>query len=313
MPVHRWIATGPDGLADFDFVSTELPELAPDEVTVRVRAAGVNPADLKHAERAPSYPAPVGYEVAGVVEAIGSSAQPGTPGLAVGDEVLAFRVSGGYADALNTPAEKVFRKPASLGWAEAANLLLAGTTAADMLQVVDARPGEVVVLFGASGAVGVMVLQLARLRRITVIGVAGSPRLGEVERFGGRPVARGADVLARIREAADAPIAAVLDATGSDADVDAALELVGDRDRIVTIAAPARAAESGFRAIVGSQPDSARFRDSVRAELIRLAGEGELVVPVSRTYPLADAVEALGLVASGRAGGNVALLPEQDA
>lgn len=306
----HWIATGPGGLADFEFAADEVGGPGPDEVVVRVRAAGVNPADLKHTLRAASYPVNIGYEVAGVVEAVGEESAPGTPGIEIGDEVLAFRVFGGYADRIAVPAATVFRKPATLGWAEAANLLLAGTTASEMLHVVGAQAGETVVLFGASGAVGAMVLQLARLRGITVVGVAGTGRGAEVERFGGRAVSRGADLVARVREAAGAPVVAALDATGRADDVDAALQLVHDRRRVVTIAAPALAAEHGFRAIAGSMPDSARYRDGVRAGLVGLAGTGELVVPVSRTFPLGQAVEALELVMSGRAGGNVALLPQ---
>ncbi|MCA9834313.1 MAG: zinc-binding dehydrogenase, partial [Thermomicrobiales bacterium] len=102
------------------------------------------------------------------------------------------------------------------------------------------------------------------------------------------------------------------DAAGTDEAIDASLSLVYDRSRIVTIAAPTRAAADGFVAIGGNQPDSMAFRDEIRAELVLLAERGELVVPIARTYPLAEAVDTLELVASGKAGGKVALLTGDD-
>ena len=95
---------------------------------------------------------------------------------------------------------------------------------------------------------------------------------------------------------------------GTDDAVSASLELVADRTRIVTVAAAGRAASDGFVALGGGQPESAQFRDSVRPLLIRLASTGDLQVPIARTFPLAEVVEALRLVSGGHAGGKVALL-----
>jgi NADPH:quinone reductase-like Zn-dependent oxidoreductase len=72
----------------------------------------------------------------------------------VGDEVVAYQIIGGYSTALNVNAADVFAKPATLGFAEAANLLLVGSTASEMLYRSEATEGETVVLHGASGAVG---------------------------------------------------------------------------------------------------------------------------------------------------------------
>ncbi|MFX5693370.1 hypothetical protein ABTE17_22075, partial [Acinetobacter baumannii] len=80
-------------------------------------------------------PVAIGYELSGEVTAVGPDAVGGSGDLAVGDEVVAFRVQGAYATELNVPARDVFTKPATLSHAEAANLLLAGTTAAEMIQV----------------------------------------------------------------------------------------------------------------------------------------------------------------------------------
>ncbi len=310
----RWLATAWGGPAAWSFEEYEPPAPRSDEVTIAAHAAGVNPADAKHVA-APRdgvlLPVPIGYEVAGTISVAGDTAVSATgTQLTVGDEVLAFRVRGGYSTALTVPATDVLHKPAGLPFAEAANLLLAGTTAAEMLAVTAASPGETILLHGASGAVGVSVLQQAGLRGIRVIGTCSPARADEVRRFGGVPVAYGAGLADRVRLAADgAPIAAALDAVGTDEAVEVSLELVSERRRIVTIVAAGRARAEGFLAIAGSLPDSARFRDAVRGELVALAGAGRLVVPMAGTYPLAQAREATRVLATGHPGGKIALLP----
>ena len=131
---QRWIAARPGGLEVFDFVSYDVLPPAAGEVTVEVRAAGVNPADTSHVaegKRGP-FPRGVGYEVAGVVTAIGPETEIASGGGAVGDEVLAFRVLGGWATDMTIPACDVFAKPSALTFEQAANLLLAATTASEM-------------------------------------------------------------------------------------------------------------------------------------------------------------------------------------
>ena len=313
---RHWVATVWGPPESWDFVEYDAPVPVPvpvrGEVTILVHAAGVNPADAKHVA-APrpgaNLPIPIGYEVSGVIAAIGPDTLIGSGPGQVGDEVIAFRVRGGYATELTVPAEKVFAKPASMSHPEAANLLLAGTTAAEMLAVSRAAAGETILLHGASGAVGVSVLQQAALRGIRVIGTASDARADEVRRFGGVPVGYGPGLADRVREIAVAPISAALDAAGTDEAVDTSLELVTDRSRVVTIAAPGRAASDGILAIAGSMPDSARFRDLVRSELIALAGNGDLVVPMARTVPLDQAPRALRTLAEGHPGGKIALLP----
>jgi len=311
MALH-WIARTWGAPESWDFVAYEPPAPAEGEVTIRVRAAGVNPADAKHVA-APrggvEFPVPIGYEVSGQLTAIGPNTVIGSGAAAVGDEVVAFRVRGGYATELTVPAEKVFAKPSTLTHPEAANLLLVGTTAAEMLAVTGVAPGETILLHGASGAVGVSVLQQARLRGIRVVGTAGKARFDEVRRFGGIPVQYGEGLADRVRDAADGPIAAALDAVGTDEAVEVSLDLVADRARIVTIAAFGRAEADGILAIAGSMPASTRFRDEVRGELVALAQNGDLVVPVARTFALDEAPEAHRLLATGHPGGKLALIP----
>ncbi|HEU5038497.1 MAG TPA: NADP-dependent oxidoreductase [Nocardioides sp.] len=294
----RWVATD---ATTFDLVPYGAPEPSDDEVTIAVRAAGVNPADVKHPARATSFPVPIGYEVAGVVSAAGSSS-----GFAVGDEVLAFRISGGWASSVTVPARDVFTKPASLTFPEAANLLLAGCTAADLLHTAGVAAGDTVLVHGASGAVGVSLLQQAAELGVHVVGTASPARFEVVERFGGTPVEYGPGLRERL---ASYSFAAALDCIGTDEAVDVSLALVPDRSRIVTIAAPARAAQEGFPSLGGTQPASKEYRDSVRASLVSLAASNRLVVPIARTFPLVDALAAVDLIRSRHPGGKLALIP----
>lgn len=308
----HWIATQPGTPDGWEFVEYDVPEPGRGEISVRVHAAGMNPADYKHvavARAGAAFPVPIGYEVSGEITAIGPDTEIGSGAAQVGDEVTAYRIRGGYATELTLPAEKAFAKPTTLTHAAAANLLLAGTTAAEMLVVSAVKSGETLLLHGASGAVGVSVLQQAAHRGIRVIGTASEARFDEVRRFGGIPVSYGEGLAERVREVADAPIVAALDAVGTDEAIETSLELVHDRQRIVTIAASARAESDGIRWIAGAIPESQRFRDSIRGELIQLAQQGVLEVPVAQTYPLADAQSAAIFLSAGHPGGKLALIP----
>jgi NADPH:quinone reductase-like Zn-dependent oxidoreductase len=307
---RHWIATRPGDLDVLKLVSCEVPRPAAGEVTIDVRAAGVNPADYKRiAGGTFTEPATVGFEISGVVRELGPGTQLASGGGAPGDAVLAFRVSDGYASRVTVHASDVFAKPANLEFDEAANLLLAGTTAAEMLHVTRATAGETVILHGGSGAVGVSVLQQARQRGIRVIATASRNSFERVVRFGGIPVPYGDGLEARLEELAPDGFAAALDAVGTDEAIDVSLALVEDRERIVTIAAMARGQEEGIQVIGGAMPASAAFRDAARAGLIELAAAGELVVPLARTFPLDRAPEALAFLRTGHPGGKLVLIP----
>lgn len=308
---QHWIATQPGDSDVFVFEEYAVPAPEPGEVTIEVRAAGMNPADAKHVARGNTadFPRAIGYEVAGVVTAVGADTRIGSGPVEVGDEVLAFRISGGWATDLTVPARDVFAKPASLSFGEAANLLLAGCTAAEMLHVTRVGEGNTVLVHGASGAVGVSVLQQAALSGARVIGTASERRLDVVTRFGGVPVTYGEGLEERVRRAAPEGVVAALDCVGTDEAVDVSLAMVTERDRIVTIAAAERAKAEGITTIAGAMPASKAYRDSVRARLVRWAGEGRVVVPVARTFPLADAREATELLMSQHPGGKLVLQP----
>jgi NADPH:quinone reductase-like Zn-dependent oxidoreductase len=312
-PARRWIAEqfGPPSEV-MELVDVDVPPPAPGEVTIAVRASGLNPADFKRMAAGDPSALPVrpGFEVAGTIAALGEGTEIASGGGAVGDAVLAFRVIGGYATALNVPAKDVFAKPERLSFPEAANLLLAGATAAEMVEATGVGDGDTVLLHGASGAVGVAVLQLARRRGARVIGTASEGRFGVVEGFGGVPVAYGDGLEGRVRAlVGDDGVDVALDAVGTDEAIDVSLALVSDRARVLTVANAGRAQAAGFRHLGGTQPDSAAFRDQIRPELIALAAEGALVVPVARTFAFEEAPAALDVLRGGHPGGKLALVP----
>lgn len=312
----HWVATKFGGLDSFALQPVTVPEPAADEVTIRVKAAGVNPIDLKILGRLSDpalLPRPVGTEISGVIEAVGDAvgqdAQTGTPGLGVGDKVVAFRTPGGYATRINAPARDVFAKPPTLSFDEAAGMLLVGTTSAEMLATVDAKDGDVILLHGASGAIGAMVLQLAARLGATVIGTTSARNAKNVSRYGGIPVEYGPGLIDRVRAAAPSGVTVALDAAGTEEALETSLALVADRNRILTIVQPQAAAKHGLHYIGGNQPKSTEFRNAHRAELLELAGSGELRVPISHTFPLKEAKFAIDLVAHGSAAGKVVIHP----
>ncbi|BDI23340.1 NADP-dependent oxidoreductase [Herbiconiux sp. L3-i23] len=307
----QWLARRFGDLDALELVDSDVPAPGAGEVTIEVRAAGMNPADWKYMRNgdAQDLPYRIGYEVAGVLTAVGPDTEIGSGGGALGDEVLAFRIRGGYSARVTVPAKDVFAKPAELGFPEAANLLLVGTTAAEMLDVTRVSPGETILVHGASGATGVSVLQQARLIGARVIGTASETNFDVVRRFGGEPVRYGDGLQERVQALAPDGVHAALDTVGTAEAIDVSVALVDDRSRIVSIAAFGRAEELGYRIIAGRMPASARFRDAARARLIEMAGRGELVVPLARTYPLAEAIDALELLRSEHPGGKLALIP----
>jgi NADPH:quinone reductase len=307
---RKWVAVefgGPEALRS---IEVDVPEPEHGHVTIDVRGVGMNPADAKHiapGQNPKLLPLSIGFEVAGVVTALGPGTELASGGGAVGDEVVVSQVSGGYTTAITAPASSVFAKPTALSFAEAANLVLVGTTAAELLHVSGAREGETVLLHGAAGAVGNSVLQQARQLGVRVVGTASKANFEFVARFGGTPVEYGPGLLERVKAAAPEGIAAALDTVGSQEAGDVSLALVPDRKRVVTIAAAPRAKADGYIFIGASNPESGPFRARARSQIIALAQRGDLVVPMAAMLPFEDAPAAFKLLTSPHPPGKIAL------
>ncbi|MCY7401435.1 MAG: NADP-dependent oxidoreductase [Nocardioides sp.] len=300
---------GPEVLQVVD-VDDALPREG--EVAIEVRAAGVNPADLKSYDGTfgtdpAALPKRLGSEVSGVVTEVG----PGVSGWSVEDEVIAYRVAGGYAERLVAAVDDVFGKPSALSFEQAAGLMLVGVTAAHLLEATGVRPGDTVLLHGASGGVGTMAVQLLVARGARVLGTASPSRHDSVRALGAEPVGYGPGLADRVRALAPDGVDVALDTVGTDEAVDVSIELVADRSRVATIAAFARAPALGIR-LLGGGPGAdpgTQVRQAARSQLLHLVAVGRLVVELDRAFTLDDVRAAHEHVAAGRARGKVVLVP----
>jgi synaptic vesicle membrane protein VAT-1 len=168
-----WITRtgGPETLAVRE---TPDPQVGPGQVRVRVHAAGLNFAEVMARQGlypdAPKPPCIVGYEVAGVVDALG----PGAAGPEIGRRVMALVRFGGHADTVCAPAEQVLEMPDEMSFEEAAATPVNYLTAYHMLfRVANLRPNERVLVHMAAGGVGIAVLQLCTtVDAVTTFGTA---------------------------------------------------------------------------------------------------------------------------------------------
>jgi NADPH:quinone reductase-like Zn-dependent oxidoreductase len=169
----------------FELRESPDPVPAEGEVRIRVRAAGINFADILARlglyPDAPKPPFVVGYEVAGRIDGIGQS----VTGFHDGDRVVALTRFGGYADVVTVPAARAFHFPDALSDSEAVAVPVNYLTAALALYRMAAlSPGETVLIHNAGGGVGIAATQLARLRRATVLGTASAHKHAALRTFG---------------------------------------------------------------------------------------------------------------------------------
>ena len=307
---RRVVAAGFGGPENLRVESIEVGEPGPGQVRVSVRAIGVNAYDAKVYAGfgdAAKLPISLGYEASGVVSALGSD----VTGWSVGDEVIAFRVSGAYASDLVVAVDALTAKPLSLGWAEASGLMLTGATAWHTVEATGVKDGDTVLVHGSTGGVGLLAVQLAKLRGARVIGTT-HPRNDDLLReLGVEPVAYGEGLLERVQALAPDGVDVALDLVGTDEAMDVSLALVADRTRIASIANFARGPGEGIR-LLGNGPGAdpgTDIRHAARPELARLAGEGKLRVFVGSTYPLDDAAEAHRQILTGHTTGKLVLVP----
>lgn len=290
--------------------ATDLPEpkVGPDFVLVRTRAVGVNPVDHKIREGAldgflPShFPLVPGFDVAGVVERVG----PAVTGFAPGDEVIGYNrqdhLQGGtYAELTSVPERAVAARPTSVGWAEAGALPLVGLTAYQaIVERLELRKGETLLVHAASGGVGTMAVQIAALLGAQVVGTAGEGNQDRVRDLGATAVPYGDGLVERVRALHPDGVDAVLDLVGGQA-LDDSPALLRDPGRICSIVDPQRVLDIG---------GSYHFCRPDAAQLATLAGwvdEGSLRVDVGRTLPLAEAAEAQRLLEQGAVTGKIVL------
>jgi NADPH:quinone reductase-like Zn-dependent oxidoreductase len=293
------------GIDVLQVVDVPVGDPADGEVLVQVKAASINPGEAKirqgylHDRWPATFPSGQGSDFAGVVAKVGA----GVADFAVGDEVIGFTDNrASHAEYVLADAGNLTRKPADVPWEVAGALFVAGSTAVASVRAVDPHPGDTVVVSGAAGGVGSLVVQLARREHAEVIGIAGPANHDWLAAHGVKPVAYGEGLADRLR--AEGRIDAFIDTHG-DGYVKLAVDLGVDPSRINTVADFAAIETYGVK----SEGSAAASSAAVLSDLAALVAAGELEVPIAATYPLTEIRAAFEELERGHTRGKIVLLP----
>jgi NADPH:quinone reductase-like Zn-dependent oxidoreductase len=314
----------------------EEPTVADDEVLVRVRAASLHP-DIWHVVRGrpyvlrlmgnglrkPRYRVP-GTDMAGQVEAAGRAAMRFRPGDEVFGETLRgyqWRSGGAYAEYVAVPEEVLARKPAGIGFEQAAAVPTAGFIAlANLRGEARIRPGQKVLVNGAGGGVGMLAVQIAKARGAEVTGVDGPEKLDLVRSLGAdRALDHTREDFTRAGERYDLifdvpgnhPFSAVRRALapngkyvliGHDGFGAHGRRWLGSLPRFLGLMARAP-----FSRHLPALDFSTPSKQAAMSELSELIEAGRLAPVVDRTFTLAEVAAAIRYLESGRAVGRVVI------
>lgn len=295
------------GLDVLRVVEVDRPVPGPDQVLVRVKAAGINPGEAgiregAVAERWPAtFPSGQGSDLAGVVEEVGS----GVKNVAVGDEIIGFTNNrASQAELVVVDAGNLVPRPAHVSWEQGGALFVAGTTAYATVRAVSLKAGDTVVVSGAAGGVGSIAVQLARIAGAKVLGLAGAENHAWLARHGVIPIAYGDGVADRIRAASGGKVDAFIDTFGGGY-VELAIQLGVAPGRIDTIIDFAAAAKYKVK----TDGNGTAAKAEVLAELAGLIDTGRLEIPIAKVYPLDDVREAYRDLARRHTHGKIVLVP----
>ena len=313
------------GSADvLEFRDIEEPVVGKDEVLVRVRASGCGP-DVWHIMTGQPYFARLmlgfrrpkvgvrGWDVAGTVEAVGSSVE----GFRPGDEVMGLASGGSFAELAMAPADKLVHKPGRLTFEEAAAVPISGVTALRAIREVGkVHPGQTVLVIGAAGGVGSLTVQVAKAFGAGVTGVCSTSKVDLVRSIGADEVidytrqdftdgsalwdlivdTAGRRPLSRLRRAV-APKGTLVSVGG-----DGGGRWTGGFFRGV-LRAPLLSLFVGQR-LVGLATKERKEDLLALAELIEA---GKVTPVIDRTYPLIEAPEAIRYLERGHPRGKVVI------
>jgi NADPH2:quinone reductase len=287
-----------------------VPRPGPDEVLIKVAAAGVNRPDVL--QRQGNYPPPKGHselpglEVSGVIAALGEGAE----GLAIGDAVLALVPGGGYAEYTITPAVCCIKKPDAISFIEAAAIPETFFTVwHNVFERGQLKAGEKFLIHGGTSGIGVTAIQLAKAFGAYVMTTVGSDDKCEAAR------ALGADIAINYRtqnfsdvvksETGKRGVDVILDMVGGDY-IEKNIRALADDGRLVNIAFQQgstatidfmrvmlkRLTITGSTLRIRSNDVKNRIARALEEQVIPLVVAGKIKVPIDGTYPLAQAAEA---------------------
>jgi NADPH:quinone reductase-like Zn-dependent oxidoreductase len=285
--------------------------LADDEVLLEVTAADVGNWDefvrTGGWDVGASPPMALGVEAAGTVLAAGLAVSDWAPGDAVMTHPVPLRDQGTWAPRLIAPAGLLARKPQDASWEAAAAFPVPALTAEQVLSdTLNVCAGEQLLVHGASGITGGLLVALAALRGAQVIATAGPSSQQRITALGARHVIDYHD------QDWPAQVRAITANRGVDAAANAApggaasaIEAVADGGRLATITSDPPGQRRGITvSSIYIRPDGNQLR-----ELATRFADGQLEIPVAASYLLGDAAQALALVAGGHAAGAVVLTP----
>ncbi len=291
-----------------------VPNPEPGEIRVRVHASSVNGYDAFIASGMARgmiehrYPVVVGKDFSGVVDAVGE----GVDAFAVGEEVVGITPASPAVDAVGAYAEFVSvpgtgytaAKPGGLDHERAASVGLAALTALVSVEAVSATAASTVLTVGATGGVGTYAVQLSAARGANVIATARPDDETRIRGLGAsETVDYAQDVVGQVREAHPDGVDALIIAVHVGDGFDGLAGLVRDGGAIATtVGRPGEVGRGISLTMVFAQAEPAPF-----AEVVRLAGDGSLTVPLTKTYGFNQLPEALGLVGKRSSRGKVAI------
>ena len=301
----------------------------PGQLRVRVRAAGVGSTDLTMLRGnypfAPKIPFVPGYEVAGAVEAIG----PGVTGFEVGQHVAALTVYGGFAELIVREAADFLPIPEGVSDRDAAAVILNYGTAWQMIhRVAKAKSGETALVTGAAGGVGTAALQLLRLAGLKTYGAASAAKHATVRSLGATPIDYRAGPIDRLVRALEpGGVDYAFDAVGG-ANIGACISALRPGGTLVGfgfMGAPGMLSQAAMfanifigarlRGRVGKfygitmlyRKDPKPLREDL-LKIFALLAANKIDPLVTRTFPLAEARQAIELLAAGSVEGKLVLI-----
>ena len=296
-------------------IEAPTPEItAPNEVLVAVKAASLNRFDavvaagfmqgmLEH-----QFPVTLGRDFAGVVEAIGDDVTE----FSVGDEVLGMignmvLSNGSLADHVVVSDQHLAHKPATIGFTEAAALPLAGSTALAAVEWVEAGPGKVVLIVGATGGVGNYAIQLADTRGATVIATGLADDEETLRGFGADEVVDfGGEIASAVRESHPGGVDGLIDLASDGATLAALADVVSDGGKVASSLSAADVDALAERNIAATNLATYPNAETL-ATLVGYVVDGTLEIPVRDVYRLDDCADGLGRFLDGSVRGKMAV------
>lgn len=288
----------------------DIPKPVPgeEEVLVQVKAVGINPGEAairqgKMAKQFPStFPSGQGSDLAGIVTAIG----PSVTDYKVGDEVIGFSNGrNSQATFVVVPTDQLVIKPANVPWEQAGALFVVGTTAFAALQAMKMSHGETLVISGAAGGVGTVLIQLAKNANLRVIGIAGEDNQEWLQQQGVTPVVYGDGLKEKLQQlVAGSKEDVFIDLFGGGY-VDMAIELGIKPENIDTIIDFEAAKKYGTK----TAGNAAGANAGVMQALATMMAAGKLTIPIAATYPLTAVQAAYTELEQRHTRGKIVLIP----